>query len=103
MVFVEKLLQRGYLQDLIETEVAKVHFATRPNEKFKKVSGVPFLVTYHPLLKKLNGIIDKMMDLFYMNQNVKKVFSPRPLISFHCSRKLSSYIVRANVCQSKGL
>ena len=53
-------LQRGYPEDLIETEMAKVHLSTRPNENSKKVIGVSFVVIYHPLLKKLNNNIDKI-------------------------------------------
>ena len=32
-----------------------------------------------------------------MNNQVKKTFTPSPMISFHSSRKTSSYIVRAKL------
>ena len=32
-----------------------------------------------------------------MNQETKKVFSPRPMVSFRSSRKISSYLVRAKL------
>ena len=32
-----------------------------------------------------------------MNEEVKSVFTPAPMISFHSARKLSSYIVRAKL------
>ena len=32
-----------------------------------------------------------------MNDEVKKVFSPKPMISFRSARKLSSYLVRAKL------
>ena len=32
-----------------------------------------------------------------MNQKVKKVFTPKPMVSFRSARKLSSYLVRAKL------
>ena len=32
-----------------------------------------------------------------MNEEAKKVLSPRPMISFRSARKLSSYLVRAQL------
>ena len=32
-----------------------------------------------------------------MNQETKKVFSPRPIVSFMSPRKISSYLVRAKL------
>ena len=32
-----------------------------------------------------------------MDQEVKKVFTPKPIVSFHSARKLSSYLVRAKL------
>ena len=33
-----------------------------------------------------------------MNQETKKVFSPRPMVSFRSHRKISSYLVSAKLC-----
>ena len=59
--------------------------------------GVPFVVTFHPLLKKLGAIINRNLYLLYMNEEVKKVFSPGPMVSFRSPRKISSYLVRAKL------
>ena len=32
-----------------------------------------------------------------MNEETKKVFSPRPMVSFRSPRKISSYLVRAKL------
>ena len=32
-----------------------------------------------------------------MNEEVKSIFAPAPMIPFCCERKLSSYLVRANI------
>ena len=61
------------------------------------IKGVPFMLTYHPLLKKSNYIIRKHIHLLYMNEEVKKVFRPGPMASFRSPRNLSSCIDRAKM------
>ena len=54
-------------------------------------------MTYHPKLKSMNKVILKYLDLLYMDKEVKRVFTPKPMISFGSARKLSSYLVRAKL------
>ena len=54
-------------------------------------------MTYHPLLKSVGQIVNKKLNLLYMDEEVKKVFSPGPMISFRSARKVSSYLVRAKL------
>ena len=58
---------------------------------------MPFLLTYHSLLKQVNYIVRKHIHLLYMNEEVKKVFQPRPMVSFRSPRNLRSYLVRAKI------
>ena len=90
---------RGYPKKMIEQETKKVKFLNRSNVVHKKNTGigVPFVFTYHPLLKSMGHIINKNLHLLYMDEEVKKVFTPKPLISFRSARKLSSYLVRAKL------
>ena len=53
-----------------------------------------FLVVTYPNLNCLSKIIRDNLHLLYMNCQVKKVFSLKPMISFRSAKKLSSYIVR---------
>ena len=93
----EWFMKRGYPELLIEREMKKVRFS-KENQKSKNVKkGVPFVVTYHPLLKKLATIIHRNLYLLYMNKEVKKVFTPGPMVSFRSARKISSYLVRAKL------
>ena len=55
------------------------------------------MLTYHPLLKKVNWIIRKHIHLLHMNEEVKKVFEPGPIVSIQSPRNLSSYIVIAKL------
>ena len=76
--------RRGYPEGVIST-----------GKSSNKNKCVPFVLTYHPLLKKANCIIRKHIHLLCANEEVKKVFQPGPMVSFQSSRNLSSYLVRA--------
>ena len=90
--------KRDYPQDLINTEMNKVKFPFVGNKNNnKKEKGIPFVVTFHPLLKSLGSILNKNYYLLQMNDEVKKVLSLRPMVSFRSARKLSSYLVRAKL------
>ena len=87
-----------YPQKFIETETGKVKFSVQRVFHTTKVEkGVPLVVTYHPLLKTIGKIIHDHLYLIYMNQELKHLFTPGPIVSFTSSRKISSYLVRAKL------
>ena len=59
--------------------------------------GMPLVVTYHPLLKSLSSIVNNNIYLLHMDQEVKRTFTPQPMVSDRSARKLSSYLVRAKL------
>ena len=91
-------LKKGYPEKLINNEMKKVkfnhyHFIGKHNSK----KGITLVVTYHSLLKSLSKIISKNLYLLHMDEEAKRVFTPGPMVSFRSSRKLSSYLVRAQL------
>ena len=89
----------GYPNKLIEQEMEKVEFfkngsVVRQRDLRK---GVPFVLMCHPLFKSMGKIINKNLNLMYMNNEVKKIFTPKPMVSFRSARKMSSYFVRAKL------
>ena len=91
-------VKREYPEKLIDSEIRKVKFNIKEtNSKNKSQNGVPFVVTYHPLLNSLYGIIRKNLYLLNMDQKVKEVFNSQPMLSFHSARKLSSYLVQVKL------
>ena len=93
----EWFIKRGYPETLIEKEMNKVKFSRESQNTRKIEKGVPFVVTYHPLLKRLPTIIHRNLYLLYMNEECKRVFTPGPMVSFRGTRKISSYLVRAKL------
>ena len=64
-------IKREYPQKPIDSEIRRVKFSIKEtNKKNKSQNGVPFVVTYHPLLNSLYGIIRKNLYLFNMDQMV---------------------------------
>ena len=54
----------------------------------KVVNGVPLVVTYNPPFKNLFQVIRKNLVLWYADEEVKRVFSPDPFVSFRSTRNL---------------
>ena len=75
----------------------KARFFPANLQNKKREKGVPFVVTFHPILNSLSKIIRDNMYLFNMNEEVRKTFSPGPMVSFRIARKLSSYLVWAKL------
>ena len=88
-------IKRGYPESVIEKDMKKVCFSKQVQKSKKAEKRVPFVVTYHPLLNKLSSVIHRNLYLLYMNQEVKNVFTPGPIVSYRSARKVSSYLVRA--------
>ena len=78
-------------------EKVKLASKNRNTKRGKSFKAVPFVMTYHPQLKSMKKVILKYLDLLYMDNKVKRVFTPKPMISFRSARKLSSYLVRAKL------
>ena len=67
----------------------------KSNSKTQK--GIPLLATYHPLLKQPSSIVNNNTYLFYMDQEIKRTFTPKPMFSYWSARKFGSYLVRAKL------
>ena len=89
-------LKREYPEKLISAEMGKDKFSNserKSNSKNQK--GIPLVVTYHPLVKSLSGIVNNNIYLLHMDQKVERTFTPQLMVSYRSVRKLSKYLVRA--------
>ena len=90
---------RGYPNKLIKQEMEKVKFfknGTVVRQRNPR-KGASFVLTYHTLFKSMGEIINKNLNLLYMYDEVKKVLTPKPMISFRSARKMGRYLVRAKL------
>ena len=77
--------KREYPVNLIWSEMNKVNFSnfrSKSNDKNHYMKEIPLVVTYHPLLKFLSGIIDKNVSIWCMDKEVKQVLTPRAMFHF---------------------
>ena len=63
----------------------------------EKETGIPLVTTYHPRPKDLSSLIKRNLQYLYADQEVKKVFTPAPFVSFRSARNLKSFLVRSKV------
>ena len=91
-------LKRVYLEFIIKSETDKVKFIqSRIQRREGIIQGVALVITYHLLLKYVGKIVQNHLYLLYMDNKVKKVFSPAPMVSCKKACKLGSYLVRAKL------
>ena len=90
--------KRGYPDYLIKEQVEKAIRLTPSDENnSKEVNGVLLVVTYNPAFKNLFQVIRKNLQLLHADEEVKKVFSAAPFVSFRCIRNLKSYLVKSKI------
>ena len=76
-------LKRGYPNDVIQKEMKEVKISKTLSTRKDNIKGVQMVVTYHPGWKNIDQIINKSLHLLYMDQEFKRVFTPKPTFSFH--------------------
>ena len=72
------LLGQGIPKDVIKADRLRETNTQRERETSLKV--IPFVVTYNPILKSMDKVILKNLNLLYMGKEVNRVFTPKPII-----------------------
>ena len=72
------LLGQGIPKDVIKADRLRETNTLRERETSLKV--IPFVVTYNPILKSMDKVILKNLNLLYMDKEVNRVFTPKPII-----------------------
>ena len=60
MVFREEILK-----EMIDSQMPKVKFGQKKIRELKSVTGVPFVITYHPKLREIASIMKKYQNILY--------------------------------------
>ena len=90
--------KRGHPDYLVKEQVEKVlRLTPSDGNNSTKVNGVPLIVTYNPAFKNWFQVIRKILQLSYADDEVKKMFSPAPFVSFRSTRNLKSYLERSKI------
>ena len=59
-----RFLERGYSKGMIDSQMAKVKFGQKKSRELKSVTGVPFVITYHPKLREIASIWKSIKTFF---------------------------------------
>ena len=70
-------LKCGYPNDVIQKKMKKVKFSKIPSARKDNTKDVSLVITYHPGLKSIDQIINRNLHLLHMDQEVKKIFTPK--------------------------
>ena len=84
-------------EDVINSEMKQMVFPGNFGKSSNKNKCIPFVLIYYPLLKNVNCIIRKHIDLLSMNEELKKVFQPGSMVLFRSPKNVRSYLVRAKL------
>jgi hypothetical protein len=97
----QQLKNRGYKGNLISDQISKaasVHREDSLQYKTKSKSNrIPLVVTYHPRLPYLDGIIRKHWSIINSHPRLHKAFPELPIISYRRPPNLKDSLVRAKV------
>ena len=97
--------ERGYPKEIVnketkralESSISSSYDKSKKNTQGDRQKGIPLVVTYNPFLCHLRQTIRKNLFLLYQDEEVKRVFTPAPFVSFRTARTLSTHLVRAKV------
>ena len=101
--------ERGYPKEIVNKEIKQAleYSVSSSNDKSKKNTegdrqkGIPLVVTYNPFLCHQYQTIRKNLFLLYQDEEVKRVFTLAPFVSFRTARTLRTHLVRAKVYPSE--
>ena len=89
--FKEKLLDRGYPENLIQRTISEVNFEDR------KQPILPFVTQFQPSVPNLKQILMSKWHLITNQPLLKEIFKGPPLISYKKGRSLHDILVRAKL------
>ena len=85
---------RAYPTWLIDKELRRVReYNIKESNTLAKPckTGVPFTITFPPLLRHASLIIKKNLHILYLDADAREVFTPEPFMAFRTSRNLKNY------------
>ena len=99
----EHLNKRGSQKQVIDQAIEKVRHMERQNllsYKPKPTANkavLPFVMTYHPELPKVRGIVDKHWSIIESSDHLSTVFPQKPIMAFRRPKSLRDHLVRARL------
>ncbi len=98
----DQLIRRGYNKDTVTQQISKAKSVPRQDtlrisEKNTKSDRVPLVVTYHPNLPDLNGIIRKHWPIIQSHPRLNNAIPELPIIAYKRPKNLRDILIRAQI------
>ena len=93
----EWLLARGYPEIVVNNQIGKVVYGRDQSVKITLESSISFVTTYRPKVKELGKLIRDLLPFLYIDEEVQRVLSPPPMVSYRSARKIKDYIGRSRL------
>ena len=88
--------KRGDPEQLIKAQMVRAfQFASNNNtnnSKQENETGVPLVTKYHRRFKNQNSFTKRNIQYFYVEQEVKNIYTHAPFISFRSARKFKEFV-----------
>ena len=81
----------------LESSISSSNNKSKKNTQGDRQKGIPLVVTYNSFLCHLGQTIRQNLFLLYQDEEVKRVFTPAPFVSFRTARTLRTHLLRAKV------
>ena len=96
------LVDRGYKEDFVREQIVRAsslererHFNQDGRCNDKRKDQVPLVVTFHPALDELRGIIRKLHSMLEASEEHRMAFKEQPLVVFRRALNMKDNLVRA--------
>ena len=90
---------RGYKKKYVEEQIDRARRTSRDEflaEKPRKENTrVPFVVTYHPGLPHIGGLLQKIHPVLYSSTRSKEAIPQVPMVAYRKPKSLAHYLVHA--------
>ena len=64
---------------------------------------VPLVLNFHPALSEVGNIIDSLWSELQGSENLRCIFSEKPMVAFRRPRNLSDILVRAKLTRNRSI
>ena len=97
----EFLVHRGYQRNMVRLRVQRAgavprEIALTPRRR-ENGNRIPFVVSYHPCLPNIGGILRELQPVLESSERCKQAFKDLPVMAFRRPKSLKDYLVRARL------
>ena len=95
------LVYRGYQVKFVRDQINRARVLDREEllapRSMATNKRIPFVVTYHPGLPNIGGILRELHPFLHYSERCKQAIKDVPMMAFRCPKSLQDYLVHAKL------